>query len=101
MRGREERFWVARIWRTVITIGGNCGHGLPFNLQKTSMIRNFALLACPEQTIEASFTCAWVLRIPRLRYGVAYYAAKPPLPAIRAEDKLGAAGSIAPNLLSA
>jgi hypothetical protein len=62
----DQRFGIARvIRRAVISLGGNCGHRLPFTVKKPSTIRIFAALACPERTIEASFACVWVLAAHR------------------------------------
>src|SRR5580704_11454052 len=61
----DQRFGIARVRRAVISLGGNCGHRLPFTVKKPSMIRIFAPLACPGRTIEASFACVWVLAAHR------------------------------------
>src|SRR2546421_6983470 len=92
MRGMDQCFWIGRAGRAVITLGGNCGHELPFIVKKPRMIRIFAPLACPGRTIEASFACVWVLAAQvlgpfvtcRIPQRVAYYAAKPRHPANRA-----------------
>src|SRR6202035_5758699 len=85
----DQRFRIARVRRAVISVGGNCGHRLPFTVKKPSMIRIFAPQACPGQTIETSFACVWVLAAHRL-LGLfvnlpdpGYYAAKPRHPANR------------------
>src|SRR3984893_17007341 len=66
MRGMDQRFWIGRARRAVISLGGNCGHRLPFIVKKPRMIRIFAPLACPGRTIEASFACVWVLAAHRV-----------------------------------
>src|ERR1700730_15097530 len=92
----DQRFWIVRTRRAIITLGGNCGHRLPFTVKTPRWIRIFAPLACPGRTIEACVACVWVLAAHRALglfvnlpdsaapASCAYYAAKPPHPANRA-----------------
>ncbi|PZR89329.1 MAG: hypothetical protein DLM68_06285, partial [Hyphomicrobiales bacterium] len=46
-RGMDQRFWIARARRAVITLGGKFGHRLPFTVQETNYDSHFRAAGLP------------------------------------------------------